>query len=178
MSKEAHFALVTAFATNVYAGNPAAIVFLDPHLPPNLLGKIAKNFKQPITAIVSPTSDTSDSDKTITRHIRFMVPNGEEVALCGHGTLAAAKALFTQLEPGQENVDTIHFQCVSGGTLIAIKREEGFIEIEFPSGVLVKVSIEEGTRLTTLVNKSFGREVLIKSIRRGGPGVYHNCKYI
>jgi len=172
MSKTANFALVTAFTTNVYAGNPAAIVFLDPHLPPDALGKIAGNFNQPITSIVSPTSDTSDNDKTITRHIRYMVSN-KEIPICGHGTLAAAKILFTQLGPGQENVDTIHFRCVSGASLVAIKRDNGFIEIELPSGVLVKVSSEEETRLTSVVNKAFGREVLINSIRRGGPGVYH-----
>ena len=178
MSKAAHFALVTAFATNVYAGNPAAIVFLDPHLPLDVLAKIARNFNQPITSIISPISDTSDNEKTITRHIRYMTSKGKEVNICGHGTLAAAKALFTQLGPGQENVDTIHFQCVSGVRLVAIKREDGFIEIELPSGVLVKVSSEEETRLSSFVNKAFGREVLIKSIRRGGPGVYHYCNYI
>ena len=75
-------------------------------------------------------------------------------------------------------MDTIHFQCVSGARLVAIKREAGFIETELPSDVLVKVSSLEETRLTSFVNKAFGREVLIKCIRRGGPGVYHHCKYI
>ena len=178
MSKAAHFAWVTAFTTNVYAGNPAAIVFLDPHLPLDVLGKIARNFNQPVTSIVSPTSDASDNDKTITRHIRYMVSNGNELPICGHGTLAAAKVLFMQLGPGQENVDTIHFRCLSGARLVAIKREDGFIEIECPSGVPVNVSSEEETRLTSFVNKAFGREVLINSIRRGGPGAYHHCKYI
>ena len=179
MSKAAHFALVTAFTTNVNGGNPAAIVFLDPLLPLDVLGKIARNFNQPITTIVSPTSDTSDNDKSITRHVRYMVSNGKEVAICGHGTLAAAKIIFTQLGPGQENVNTIHFRCVSGAKLVAIKREDGFIEIELPSGVLVKVSSEEEFRLTLIVNKAFGREVLIKSIGRGGLGVFTNdCKYI
>ena len=186
MSKTAQFALVTAFTTDVYAGNPAAVAFLDPHLPLDVLGKIAKNFNQPVTSIVSPTgisdntSDNNDKNETITRQIRYMLSNGKELPLCGHGTLAAAKVLFTQLgsSGGQENVvDTIHFQCVSGAWLVAIKREDGFIEIEFPSGVLVNVSSEEETRLTSFVNKAFGREVLIKSIRCGGPGVYHHCKY-
>ena len=179
MSKAAaQFALVTAFTTDVYAGNPAAVAFLDPHLPLDVLGKIAKNFNQPVTSIVSTTSDnTSDNnDKTITRQIRYMLSNGNELAICGHGTLAAAKVLFTQLGPGQENVDTIHFQCVSGARLVATKLEDGFIEIEFPSGVLVNVSSEEETRLTSFINKAFGREVLIKSIRCGGPGVYHHCE--
>ena len=178
MSKAAHFALVTAFTTNVYAGNPAAIVFLDPHLQLDVLRKIARNFSQPVTSIVSPTSDASDNDKTITRHIRYLVSNGKEFIICGHGTLAAAKVLFTQLGPGQENVDTIHFRCVSGARLIATKRKDGFIEIECPSGVPLNVSSEEETRLTSFVNKAFGREVLIKGIRRGGPGVYHHCEYI
>ena len=178
MSKAAHFALVTAFTSNVYGGNPAAIVFSDPHLPLDLLGKIAWNFNQPVTSIVSLTSDISDNDKTITRDIRYMISNGKEVAICGHGTLAAAKVLFTQLGPGQENVNTIHFRCLSGARLVAIKRDDEFIEIELPSGVLVEVSSEEETRLTSSVNKAFGREVLIKSIKRGGPGVYHHCEYI
>ena len=178
MSKTAHFALATAFTTNVYAGNPAAVVFLDPHLPLDVLGKIAGNFNQPVTSVVSPTSDPSDNDKTITRHIRYMIPGGKEIAICGHGTLAASKVLFTQLGPGEENVDTIHFRCVLGANLVAIKRKDGFIEIECPSGVLVNVSSEEETRLTSVINKAFGREVLIKGIRRGGLGVYHHCKYI
>ena len=63
-------------------------------------------------------------------------------------------------------MDTIHFRCVSGARLVAIKLEDGFIEIELPSGVPVKVSSEE-TRLTPSVNKAFGREVLIKGIRHG-----------
>lgn len=178
MSKAAQFALVTAFTTNVYAGNPAAVIFLDPHSPLDVLAKIARNFNQPVTSIVSSTSDTSDNDKTITRHIRYMVSNGKEPAICGHGTLAAAKVLFTQHGPGQENVDTIHFRCVSGARLVATKREDGFLEIELPSGVPTNVSSEEETRLTSFVNKAFGREVLIKGIRRGGPGVYHHCKFI
>src|ERR1700679_2357842 len=101
MFKSAHFALVTAFTTNVHAGNPAAVVFLDPHLPLDVLGKIARNFNQPVTSVVSSTSDTSDNDKTIMRHIRYMASNGKEleVPICGHATLAAAKALFTQLGP-------------------------------------------------------------------------------
>jgi len=181
--KTAHFALVTAFTTNVYAGNPAAVVFLDPHLPLDVLGKIARNFNQPITSIVSSTSDPSDNDKTITRHIQHITSIGKEAAVCGHGTLAAAKVLFTQLEgPGKEgNVDTIHFRCVSGARLVAIKREDGFIEIQLPtSGVPVNISSEEETRLVPFVNKAFGREVLIKKFRRGGPGVYqyHHCKFI
>jgi len=178
MSEAAHFTLVAAFTTNVYAGNPAAIVFLDPHLPLDVLGKVARNFSQPITAVVSPGYFTSDNDRTIVRHIRFVLHNGKEVALCGHGTLAAAKVLFTQLGPGQENVDTIHFQCFLGSTLIAIKREGGFIELELPSGVPVNVSSKEEARLTPLVDKAFGRQVIIKSIRRGGPGVYHRCKFV
>lgn len=169
----AHFALVTAFTSNVYAGNPAAVVFLDPHLALDVLGKIARNFNQPAISIVSPTSDTSDNDRTIVRHIRYLSSNAKEMAICGHGTLAAAKVLFSQLESGQQNVDTIRFQCVSGATLIAIKREDGFIEIELPSGVPVNISSEEEARLKPFVDKAFGRDVSIKGIRRGGPGTYH-----
>lgn len=176
MSTATHFALVTAFSTNVYAGNPAAVVFLDPYLPLDELAKIAKNFNQPATSIVSPTSDDSDNDRIIVRHIRYVLHSGKEAAICGHGTLAAAKVLFSQLGPGQENVDTIHFRCVSGFTLVAIKREGGFIEIEFPSGVPVKVNSEEEARIIPLINKGFGREVIIKNIRRGGQGAYHSCK--
>jgi PhzF family phenazine biosynthesis protein len=176
MSKTtANFALVSAFTSNVYNGNPAAVVFLDPHLPLDVLHKIARNFNQPAASIVSPTSDISDNDKTIVRHIRYIASGSKELAICGHATLAAAKVLFTQL--GQ-NVDTVCFRCVSGATLTAIKREDGFIEIELPSAVPVNISSEEEARLSLLVNKAFGRDVLIKAIRRGGPGVYHSCKFI
>lgn len=172
----ANFALVSAFTSNVYNGNPAAVVFLDPHLPLDVLEKIARNFNQPAASIVSPTSDISDNDRTtVVRHIRYIASGSRELPICGHATLAAAKVLFTQL--GQ-NVDTICFKCVSGATLTAIKREDGFIGIELPSAVPVNVSSEEEARLSLLVNKAFGRDVLIKAIRRGGPGVYHSCKFL
>ena len=174
---EAHFTLVSAFTTDVYAGNPAAVVFLDPYLPLDVLGKVARNFNQAATSIVSPTSYTtsSENDRTIVRQIRFMLGYGKEMPICGHATLAAAKVLFTQLG---ENVDTIQFRCVSGSTVVAIKREGGFIEIELPSGVPVNVGNDEEHRLTPFVNNAFGREVAIKSIKRGGPGVYHRCKFV
>jgi PhzF family phenazine biosynthesis protein len=164
----APFYLITAFSTSPFSGNPAAIVFLDTLLPVDWLGKIAQNFNQPITTFVSTTSLPSDDDKIEVRNIRFFVPNGQEIPICGHGTLAAGKAIFGMPEIVARGVHTIHFKRPRGSTLKAVKLDDGFIELRIPATVPGSVSDEDKARLKTFVDKAFGRDVVIKDIRNGG----------
>ncbi|KAF8167478.1 hypothetical protein B0H34DRAFT_646183 [Crassisporium funariophilum] len=172
MTNAAPFFLVTAFTTNAYSGNPAAIVLLDTNTPLSTLGKISRNFNQPMTSIVSPTSLPSSDPKTLRRTIRFLTTNGQEVPVCGHGTLAAAKVLFAQPEVAESEVEAIEFVNQFGTILTAVKVEDGFIEIKLPAGSPVDVDDEEKRKLTPIINKAFGREVAIKAIQSGGAGVY------
>jgi len=168
MSSTSPFALVSVFTSKRFGGNPAAVAFVDVSLPLEYLGGLSANFNQPMLCCVSPTSLPSDDNKIVVRNIRFVVSNGKEVPICGHGTLAAAKALFEQPEVVASEAHTIHFKNPNGDTLKAVKLEDGFIEIELPSSVPGVLSDEEKTKLKTFVDKAFGRAVVINDIKTGG----------
>ena len=169
------FALVSAFTSKPFGGNPAAVVFVDPSLPVDL-GGLAGNFNQPMLCCVSPTSLPSDDKKIVVRGVRFFVPNGKEMPICGHATLAAAKVLFEQPAIIATGAHTIHFKTSNGNTLKAVKLEDGFIEIDLPSAVLGVLSADEKSKLKTSVDKAFGRNVVIHDIKSGGE-VYEPCMF-
>ena len=79
---------VDAFASEVFAGNPAAICPLDEWLPDATLQSIALENNLSETAYLVPQGDGY--------HLRWFTP-GCEVELCGHATLAAAFIVFEQL---------------------------------------------------------------------------------
>ncbi len=60
--------------------------------------------------------------------------------LCGHATLAAAYILFTRLAPGLEKAQ---FNSRSG-PLVVTEREEGWLEMDFPSRPPEPCPIPEG----------------------------------
>ena len=76
---------VDAFATKAFAGNPAAVCWLDDWLADGVLQAIAAENNLSETAFLVPHADGFD--------LRWFAP-AKEVALCGHATLAAAKVLF------------------------------------------------------------------------------------
>jgi predicted PhzF superfamily epimerase YddE/YHI9 len=109
---------------------------------------------------------------------RFYVSNGKEVPICGHGTLAASKLVFSMPATQAANVHTIQYttgELTGGATLIATKWEDEFIQIDLPSTVPGHVSDEEKARLKTHVDKAFGRDVKINDIKTGGK-VYAPCR--
>ena len=59
--------------------------------------------------------------------LRWFTPSGAEVDLCGHGTLAAAHALFED----DGALDAVAFDSRSG-VLHARKLDGGYIELDFP----------------------------------------------
>jgi len=79
------FLLIDAFANRPFAGNPAAVVLLEHAASDVLLQSLAMEFNQAETAYVSPRDDGAFD-------LRWFTPL-REVALCGHATLAAARAL-------------------------------------------------------------------------------------
>ncbi|KAF8973498.1 hypothetical protein BDZ97DRAFT_1911985 [Flammula alnicola] len=168
-STRAPFALVTAFTSSPFGGNPAAVVFLDStSLPLDYVGEIAKNLNQPMMSLVSNTPLPSEDDKILVRSIRFFASNGKEVPICGHATLATARVLFSSPEVQASGAHTIHFKNGTGATLTAVKLDDGFIEIELPSTVPGDVSADELARLKTFIDKAFGRDVVIKNVKTGG----------
>lgn len=102
---------VHAFAHDTYGGNPAGVCPLEAWLPESQMQSIAASNNLSETAFM-----VSDNDGYA---IRFFAPN-EEVALCGHATLASAWVLFNK--KGYQ-ANEIIFYC-KGGRLIVSKRAD------------------------------------------------------
>ena len=111
---------VDAFATKVFAGNPAAVCWLDDWLADGVLQAIAAENNLSETAFLVPRGGEIE--------LRWFAP-AKEVALCGHATLAAAKVLF-DLHGWKE--ESIRFRTRQRGVLTVVKRGEWF-EMDFPS---------------------------------------------
>jgi len=170
------FSIAVAFSDDPFGGNPAVVVFLDTSLPLEELGKIARNFNQPILVVVSPISLTPETEGVERRSIRFFTPNGDlEPPICGHGTLAAAKVVFDLPDVIAARKNVIHFETAFGKRLEATRMDDGWIEIEIPSTTPGDIDDEEKNKLKRYVDKAFGRDVKIKDIKTGG-SVYEHCK--
>lgn len=109
---------VDAFASRLFAGNPAAVVVLD-HFPDDaLLHAIAAENNLPETAFLVPDNGRY--------RLRWFTPT-IEVPLCGHATLASSAVVMERLEPGRTEVV---FDTASGP--LAVRRENGAYVMDFP----------------------------------------------
>ena len=111
---------VDAFATKVFAGNPAAVCWLDEWLDDGVLQALAAENNLSETAFLVPRGGEIE--------LRWFTPLAE-VALCGHATLAAAKVLFDRRGWKEES---IRFRTRQRGVLTVAKRGEWF-EMDFPA---------------------------------------------
>ncbi len=95
---------VDAFATAPFAGNPAAVLVLDQEPDEEFGPRAGAELNQPATAIVWPAGAPGRF------RLRWFTATAE-LALCGHGTLAAARVLLD----GGAGVDgRICFDTASG----------------------------------------------------------------
>ncbi len=76
---------IDAFTSEVFKGNPAAVVPLDVWIADELMQKIAAENNLSETAFFVPEGDGY--------HLRWFTPVAE-VDMCGHATLASAYVLF------------------------------------------------------------------------------------
>ncbi|MHB9027507.1 MAG: PhzF family phenazine biosynthesis protein [Candidatus Latescibacterota bacterium] len=111
---------IDAFASRVFAGNPAAVCPLESWPEDSLLQSIAMENNLSETAYFAPEGDGY--------RLRWFTPVAE-VDLCGHATLASAFALFSILGfPG----DRISFQSRSGELKVE-RGEKGLLKMDFPA---------------------------------------------
>ena len=83
---------IDAFAEGPFTGNPAGVIRLDRWHDEAELGRIAREINLPATAFaVAAAEGEADFE------IRWFSPRGE-IGLCGHGTLAAGRALIGERE--------------------------------------------------------------------------------
>ena len=108
-----------AFASELFRGNPAAVVPLEEWLPDTVLLSIAFENNLSETAFLVPSGNGY--------HVRWFTPV-VEVALCGHATLASAHIIFSELGFDGE---TIEFQSQSGP--LTVKRGESGYIMDFPA---------------------------------------------
>ena len=111
---------VDAFADRAFAGNPAAVVWLDTPRDAAWMQAVAAEMQLSETAFISSAPEGY--------HLRWFTP-ATEVDLCGHATLAAAHALW---ESGQLATDAqARFHTRSG--LLTADREGEWIVLDFPA---------------------------------------------
>lgn len=155
--------IVNAFTDQYYKGNQAAVVVMDEFASDSSLLSLAKEFGFSETAFVKRLGFGKYS-------IRWFTPE-TEVKLCGHATLAAAKALFHDMIPHEK---LILFQSQSGDLLARRNAEE--IKLDFP--VDPPVSIEADNRILTALSESNAEEILYAPYNRNLIVVYKDAETV
>ncbi len=115
---------VDAFTSELFAGNPAAVVPLEEWLPDELMQNIAAENNLSETAFFVKEGNSY--------RLRWFTPT-IEVDLCGHATLATAHVLFS--EPGFSK-DEIVFRTRSG--LLTVGKKDGRLLMNFPADHMEK----------------------------------------
>ncbi len=116
--------VVDTFADEQFAGNPAAVVQV-PRLPPaDMMQQTAHRIGLPTTAFVMAAGPGR-------YRIRWFTPY-KEVNLCGHATIASARALLGQ--PGNAARRGLTF--VSGSGVLYAERAGELIAIDLPAARL------------------------------------------
>jgi len=121
---------IDAFTSQLFGGNPAAVVLLKEWLPDETLQKIAAENNLSETAFVIVREGTS--------LLRWFTPT-VEVDLCGHATLAAGHVLFHSV---YSSANKVSFSTQSG--VLHVERNDGRLSLDFPArpGKPVPVSDE------------------------------------
>lgn len=122
---------IDAFASEVFKGNPAAVVPLNEWLPAELMQKIALENNLSETAFFVKNGDVYD--------IRWFTPTFE-IDLCGHATLASAFVIFEILK---SETDTIRFHGHKCGQLL-VEKSNGRLVLDFPSRPVSHAELPEG----------------------------------
>jgi PhzF family phenazine biosynthesis protein len=124
--------IVDSFSGQPFKGNPAGVCLIESDLADEVMQNIANELGFSETAFVS----IGDGDTTW--GIRYFSPK-EEIPLCGHATLAAAKALFET----NSDLDHVTFKT-GGGESLLVRLVDGRLAMEFPAYGLEPAEIPAG----------------------------------
>ncbi len=113
--------VVYAFADTRYLGNPAGVLVSSSDPDPSEMVALARHMDLPVIVTLVPKGPEK-------HYIRWFTMNAE-LALCGHGTMAASYVLFSEPEC---NVSRVLFETTSSGLLTADLRD-GLITLTLPS---------------------------------------------
>jgi predicted PhzF superfamily epimerase YddE/YHI9 len=121
---------VDAFASELFRGNPAAVMLLDSFLPDKTLQAIAAENNLAETAYIVEQAENYQ--------LRWFTPE-VEVPLCGHATLASAAVVLERLKPGRKEVV---FHTLSGA--LYVERSKAGYLMNFPARPSQPVSVPKG----------------------------------
>jgi trans-2,3-dihydro-3-hydroxyanthranilate isomerase len=118
---------IDAFTSKAFAGNPAAVVLLGDKLTKEQMQNIAREMNLSETAFVLPPS-TKHADL----RIRWFTPTNE-VALCGHATIAGFHALAEENFYGMKKNGhyAFHLETASGILDVLVTKENGCTTVKF-----------------------------------------------
>lgn len=108
------YAHLNVFARGPYSGNPCGVVLLEAWPDDATLFALTEELRVPTAAFLVAQERGYA--------LRWFEPPGPEVQLCGHGTLAAAKALLDGWAPGERAT----FETRHSGRLTVERDGEGF----------------------------------------------------
>ena len=131
--------IVDAFTNEAFKGNPAAVVPLERPLPDEQLQAIAAEFNLAETAFISLSTTAKEKRWSL----RWFTPTNE-VELCGHATLASAKAIWEKLGATEP---TLLFDTLSGE--LQAKVDSNKIRLNFPA-IPYQVNAVDAEALTGL----------------------------
>lgn len=127
---EIAFYQIDAFASRVFAGNPAGVCLLDEWLPDDAMQSIAAENNLSETAFLVSQGDLYG--------LRWFTPT-VEVDLCGHATLASGHVIFDYVRRGATRVE---FQSQSGR--LSVERKRDLLFLDFPSRKALPSAAPEG----------------------------------
>lgn len=119
---------VDAFASDLFSGNPAAVIPLEQWLDDTLMQQIAMENNLSETAFFVKGEEGY--------HLRWFTPE-YEIDLCGHATLASAYIIKTFLEP---HIQEIRFTTQKAGVL-KTTASEGLFTLDFPARMPVATTV-------------------------------------
>ena len=120
------FYQVDAFASELFKGNPAAVIILDHWLDDRVLQNIGAENNLSETAFLLKTDDHYE--------LRWFTPM-VEVDLCGHATLASAHILFKYFETEAVRLE---FETRHSGNLF-VERDGSRLVMDFPADIIKPV---------------------------------------
>ena len=127
---------IDAFTSELFGGNPAAVVPLENWLPDDTMQRLARENNLAETAFFVPLDGAPDR-----YHIRWFTP-ATEAQLCGHATLATAFVIFNCLKTNAS--DTLSFQSLSGW--LHVQRKGDWLTLDFPTDRLQAAELPEVAR--------------------------------
>ncbi|GAA5880389.1 hypothetical protein JCM16303_003924 [Sporobolomyces ruberrimus] len=142
-------ALLDAFTSEAYRGNPAAVVLSTEPIGAEERKNLAIELNQPAIAFVSHASiDSRDtfaaSSTSPSPLIRWHTSSGEALPLCGHATMAASAYLLDYYVPTLREIryqfllpaiDAKGTRSETGHELVVTKADDERIEISLPASL-------------------------------------------